>query len=59
MKLENLMRALFDIASNCGDFIMFLWAIFPFSKKREFETKYSFIKTVSCKMAKTHHQKTL
>jgi hypothetical protein len=54
MKLENLMRALFDIASNCGDFIMF-----SFSKKREFETKYSFIKTVSCKMAKTHHQKTL
>jgi hypothetical protein len=32
MKLENLMKALFDIASNCGDFIIFLGHFF-FQKK--------------------------
>ncbi len=33
MKLENLMKAPFDIASNCAGFIMCFWVIFFFPKK--------------------------
>jgi hypothetical protein len=57
MKLENLMKARFDIASNCDDFIIFFGPFF-FPKKGNLRQKKSFIKITSCKMAKIHHQKT-